>query len=94
MTKLQFKDDKYDYEAVIAEELANMSEEELWKLYESNLQKHDWYFQHARANSNPSKHKEDSLRKVRIDQLNTRLRLLDPNRADRMYADACPWGMA
>lgn len=88
----KFEEDKYDYAQVIQDQLSQKSDEELWKLYETSLRSHDWLYLHA--GSDPKKQKEGALQKTRIDWLNAKLRLLDPERADRMYADACPWGMS
>ena len=65
-----------------------LSEGELWEHLEKCLSAHDWYYM---ASEDDGVWQAGEEQKSIVEELMSRLRLLDANRADLMYYTACPW---
>lgn len=68
--------------------LDNLSDKELWFLFEEALQRREWYLSMS-DDSNDIKREADQYNL--ITRLYYKLNLTDSDRVLRLYAEACPW---
>ena len=68
--------------------IADLSEPELWELYEKCLKGHDWYYNYS---DDHSVWRNGCTQSDRLTTLRGQLSDIDEARSNRMYWLACPW---